>query len=542
MRKRNQILTVLAAFVTAVATVGAASADPSGRDDRDHGKPTVAGFKHLVVIYEENHSFDNLYGSWGSVGGEPVTGLSSAAQINTTQVAQNGDAYGCLLQNDVNLTSPAPLATTCVDSAHGVPASTFTNDPFTIDNYIAATARTCPPEGVFAANGVLKNSDGSVAGGCTRDIVHRFYQEQYQINGGKQNRYVTGSDAVGLTMGTYDTTQLPIYQYLHAKHAPKYVIADHFFQAAFGGSFLNHQYLVAARAPIDTAGAGADAGLHSIVDVNGFPNSSPAYPLYVSATAVKDAQLTQACGAGANPNVKCGDYAVNTMQPSNAPFGNGAKLPLIDDVKYPNIGDELSAKGVSWNWYSGGWDAAAAGTPGPLFQFHHQPLNYWADYGPGKPGRSHLQDETKFLAAANAGTLPTVSFVKPYGLENEHPGYASEPRGSDHLVDLVSTILAGPQAKDTLIVITYDEFGGQWDHVPPPGSGTAGVHDEFGPGTRIPALLISKDFERSGVDHATYDTTSILATIEHGLQLPSLSTRDAAVADLSAAVRIGTRD
>ena len=53
-------------------------------------------------------------------------------------------------------------------------------------------------------------------GGCTRDLVHRFYQEKYQINGGQQNRYVTGSDAVGLTMGTYDTTQLPIYRYLHS--------------------------------------------------------------------------------------------------------------------------------------------------------------------------------------------------------------------------------------------------------------------------------------------------------------------------------------
>ena len=47
--------------------------------------------------------------------------------------------------------------------------------------------------------------------------MHRFYQEQYQIDGGKQDRYVTGSDAVGLTMGHYDTKQLPIYQYLHAQ-------------------------------------------------------------------------------------------------------------------------------------------------------------------------------------------------------------------------------------------------------------------------------------------------------------------------------------
>ena len=60
---------------------------------------------------------------------------------------------------------------------------------------------------------------------------------------------MTGSDAVGLTQGTYDTRGLPIYKYLHRKNHPKYAIADNFFQAAFGGSFLNHQWLVAAATP-----------------------------------------------------------------------------------------------------------------------------------------------------------------------------------------------------------------------------------------------------------------------------------------------------
>ena len=104
---------------------------------------------------------------------------------------------------------------------------------------------------------------------------------------------------------------------------------------------------------------------------------------------------------------------------------------------------------------------------------------------PGQPGRDHLQDETEFVAAAKHGTLPTVSFVKPYGAENEHPGYASEPDGSDHLVDLLKTITTGPQAKDTLVVVTYDEFGGQWDHVAAARAGQprrAACTTQFGPG------------------------------------------------------------
>ena len=252
MRGRTTLATGCAALLIFAVGGSAGASSPAGQH---HRPPATHGFKHLVVIYEENHSFDNLYGGWGSVDGQRVDGLADAKQPHTTQVAQNGDAYGCLLQNDVNLASPDPLPNTCVDSAHGVPASNFANNPFTIDNFIKPTDMTCPAPGVFAPNGV-KDPLG-LTGGCTRDIVHRFYQEQYQLNGGKQNRYVTGSDAVGLTMGTYDTKSLPIYKYLNGRHAPDYVIADHFFQAAFGGSFLNHQYLVAARAPIDTsAGAG----------------------------------------------------------------------------------------------------------------------------------------------------------------------------------------------------------------------------------------------------------------------------------------------
>jgi acid phosphatase len=524
---------------SATAAASAASWTPAGHVVGS--APRVVGpYTHLVVIYQENHSFDNLYGGWGRVGGRRVDGLQKARPRTTIQRAQDGTPYRCLLQNDVNLTSPSPLPSTCSDPAHGVTASAFRNRPFRIDDYIRPQDTTCPAPGTPAPNGVPKGSGRP--GGCTRDLVHRFYQEQYQIDGGRQDRYVTGSDAVGLTMGVYDTKQLPIYRYLHSKGAPNYVIADHFFQAAFGGSFLNHQYLVAARAPIDTdPTVGHTKDLHSVVDANGFPNKS--YPLYKPTRPdVEDNQLTQACRRRTtNPAVACGNYAVNTMQPANKPAGSGEVLPLVDSSRYPTIGDRLMAAGVSWNWYSGGWDAAAAGTPGPLFQFHHQPLNYFSSFAVGKPGRDHLRDETEFFDAARGGTLPTVSFVKPYGAENEHPGYASEPNGSDHLVDLLEAITTGPQARDTLVVVTYDEFGGQWDHVPPPGphSRTRGVHDAFGPGTRIPALLVSASLRRSGVDHTVYDTTSILATIERGLGLAPLSSRDARVADLRHALRVG---
>jgi phospholipase C len=167
-----------------------------------------------------------------------------------------------------------------------------------------------------------------------------------------------------------------------------------------------------------------------------------------------------------------------------------------------------------------------------LSQFHHQPFNYYANYAPGTAARgAHLRDEQEFIAAAEQGTLKPVSFVKAIGAENEHPGYASEHDGSDHLVDLLTTIENGPQADNTLVIVTYDEFGGQFDHVAPPTK--PGISDQWGPGTRIPALVVSPLLKHDfAVDSTSHDTTSIMATVERVFDVPPLTSRDASVADL----------
>jgi phospholipase C len=86
-----------------------------------------------------------------------------------------------------------------------------------------------------------------------------------------------------------------------------------------------------------------------------------------------------------------------------------------------------------------------------------------------------------------------------------------------------------------MVVVTYDEFGGQWDHVAPPGlAGRSGPSDEMGPGTRIPALVIAPGLRgRFVVDRASHDTTSVLATIENRFGLRPLTSRDREVRDLS---------
>jgi acid phosphatase len=577
VRRRRISLALLATTVLGASFIQLTSATATGGESTESAL-RLNDFKHVVVIYEENHSFDNLYGHWGSINGQKVNGLSTANAANTVQVNQSGTAYNCFLQNDLNLASPSPLNGSCTDSTGTTFVSAFTNAPFRITDYVAGSDATCPASGVYAPNGLLKGS-GS-AGGCTRDLVHRFYQEQYQIDHGKMDHYVTGSDGAGLVMGQYDTQQLPIYKYLTALGSPNYVLADNFFQASFGGSFLNHQWLIAAQTPKWEGGAvrdGSATDLHSIVDPNGFPNKS--YPLYTAPAYVKDSALTEWCtvpqaatDAGVPATLPqgtaCGDYAINTIQPTYQPYAPGTpdakKLPPLH---LSNIGDELSAKNVDWAWYSGGWDNANGNTTGPgwtngttagvcsdsstnskavypncpsaNFQFHHQTFNYYANYAPGTAARvAHLLDEKNFIASATAGTLKAVSFVKPIGDDNEHPGYASESRGSQHLVDLVKAITNGPNGKDTLIVVTYDEFGGAWDHVAPPTA--SGVSDAWGPGTRIPTLVISPALTTSAVDHTQYDTTSILKTIEKRFDLAPLSSRDAAVAALTSAIVAGS--
>jgi phospholipase C len=561
-------LALCAAGALALAAPAVAAAHGSGQGHGDHRGKGLRGIQRIVVIYEENHSFDNLYGGW-----EGVNGVRRADPAHTTQVNQAGTPFTCLLQNDVNLATP-PLSATCHDATTATPFdSHFTNNPFTIDEFIPATAKTCPAPGVSAPNGVPDPT--GLPGGCTRDLVHRYYQEQYQLNGGKQNRYTTGSDAVGLTQGVYDTRALPIYRYLHSPGHPAYAIADRFFQAAFGGSFLNHQWLIAAATPTwpnaDNTGGADD--LHSVVDANGMPNN---YPLYVSpaGTTVKDLALTASCSPGPGrgptpPGTTCGDFAVNTIQPPYQPYAPGTAVARrLPPQTAPTIGDRLSAKGIDWAWYSGGWsnangDTTAPGwtngtTPGTctdpntatgavypncpdkLFQYHHQALNYFASFAPGTAARAaHLRDEAEFEALAQDSKkhceLKPVSIIKPIGAENEHPGYASEHSGSSHLVDLLKAIHGSRCAKDTMVVVTYDEFGGQWDHVTPPGQGgTPGVHDNMGPSTRIPALVIAPRLRDDFVvDHTQYDTTSILSTIERRFGLAPLTSRDAAVNDLS---------
>ena len=112
--------------------------------------------------------------------------------------------------------------------------------------------------------------------------------------------------------------------------------------------------------------------------------------------------------------------------------------------------------------------------------------------------------------------LPAVTFYKPQGNLNEHAGYTDVTDGDEHIADVLTHLKNSPQFKHMLIIVTYDENGGWWDHVAPPKG------DMFGPGSRIPAIIVSPYAKKHTVDHTQYDTTSILRFITAKFNLPVL--------------------
>src|SRR5438552_2705217 len=303
----------------------------------------------------------------------------------------------------------------------------------------------------------------------------------------------------GLVMGYYDVRTLPMFEI-----ARQFTVADNFFHGAFGGSFLNHIWLACACAPQWPGGAPAER--MAVLDPSG--------------ALTKDGDVTPT------------GYVVNTAYTAQTPHpANVTGKQLLPPLDQPTIGDRLSAKNVSWAWYSGGWNDAIAGRPDPSFAFHHQPYAYFASYADGTSARAeHLKDEADFFAALGDGTLPAVSFVKPIASDSEHPRYADIARGQQHAADLIRAIQNSRQWRNTVVIVTYDENGGFWDHVAPP------LVDQWGPGTRVPTLVISPFAKKAYVDHTRYDTTSVLKLIETRWGLAPLGQRDASADGLTGAL------
>lgn len=456
--------------------------------------------KHFVIIYGENLSFDAVFGSFPGAHGKDQW-KDAAPQID-----HHADG-----RDDVVL--PRLPKVRIKDRRHNG-ANVYLDE--------------------ILPNAPVAIEDHLSKGAATGDLVHRFYQEQEQINGGKNNRFAAISDAGGLAMGYYNDNNLKLW-----KLAQDYTLLDHFHHAAFGGSFINHFWLICACTPEYLDALNGKPEVVCGTQQDGIPKkisklvacldphtgnlarteTSPKSALEGPPEWVSDAPVTPE------------GFAVNTLQPAYPPYSNEPRLP---PQSAKTIGDLLSDAGKSWAWFAGGWTDASATKLKPYsapenFQPHHQPFNYFERYAPGWKAREHLRDESGFIAAIKAGKLPEVSFWKPVGRDTMHPGYTDIWSGDRRMGEVVDLIRNGPQWQDTAIIIAFDENGGTWDHVAPP------LRDQWGPGVRVPAIVISPYAKRGFVDHTVYDTTAILKTLEVRFGLEALGSRDAASPDLRAA-------
>jgi phospholipase C len=401
----------------------------------------IKKINHVVVIYMENHSFDNLYGQFPG-----ADGLSDAPDSQITQVDSTGQAYKTL--------PPIPRSSAF--------PTNLSNTYFNIDQYLSARKAEPSP-------------------------IHQYYYEIMQVDSGKMDKFALHDPKGGMVMGYYTTKDLPLYPI-----AKKYTLCDHFFHSGFGSSFFNHIFLIAAR---PARWKDAPANMRANVDSTG--------------KMVKNGRIT--------PD----GYVLNTVYSKGSVYPSGIDSSrLMPNQTFPTIGDRLNKKGISWAWYSQGWDKAVAGKSS-VFAYNHEPFMLFANYAKGTAGRKkHLKDEKDFLKAAKEGALPAVSFVKPGRGYDQHPGSGPVYQGGMHALKLINAVKNSSDWDSTLIILTYDENGGFWDHVPPP------VKDRWGPGTRIPAIIISPFAKKGYVDHTQYETVSILAFIEKRWNLKPLTDRD----------------
>jgi acid phosphatase len=512
----------------AAAAVGLSTSLPATEAAAKPGarKPVAASLdaklkahvKNVVVIYLENRSFNNLFADFPGLA-QPLSGVPASAtqqeDRDGTPLAELPKIWGGMVPARQNLGGKDYLIKE--DDIQHLP-----NAPF-----------------------ALKDAEGKPLpeGLVTRDLTHQFYHNQMQINGGKNDSFVAYGDSGALVMGHYGETEkhLGLWQI-----AREFTLCDNFFMAAFGGSYLNHQFLISGRVPEyfnakDTPAkkkiavlADGPQGMRLALAPDSPKSALEGKPKFVNAGAI-------------TPD----GYAVNTMAPPYQPSwvrpAPGADAATADPQDpsvlppqtYQTIGDLLSEHGIGWAWYGGAWQAALDGRgegSRPNFQHHHQPFNYFKQFAPGTAARAeHIRDgglgdspiSNKFIADVVAGKLPAVAFYKPQGNLNLHAGYSDIESGDAHVANVIEHLKKSPQWKDMVVVITFDENGGWWDHVAPPQG------DRWGPGSRIPAIVVSPFAKKGAVDHNFYDTTSIMRFITrlHGLPLlDSLAARNAAFA------------
>jgi phospholipase C len=553
--RRAQMITAAVAAV-ALSAAGATSAVASAGGAPAHhvrlGASTVTPIKHLVVIFDENISFDHYFGTYpyaANPAGEPAF----HAKPGTPTV--NG------LYNSVGPGGPTgPLLTGNPNGSN--PVRLDRNDPMTCDQDHDYTAEQLAADH-GAEDAYPANTGGNLTlPSCLKGFIYK----------GKPEPVPSGAKANKAVMDYYDGNSVTALW----NYAQKYAMSDNMYGTTYGPSTPGALNVTAAQtygatcgptsATINDPVCPAPPGLNVKNPVKSHITTGPAKPAGPG-TTYSDADPT---------------YDICSYLPSSDGGDGGAANGTIT-MGGNNIGVELSQAKLTWGWFEGGFDngfVPGHGTPPTTAQIcsqthkdvgglvqndyspHHEPFEYYASTANpmhlpptsvAMVGRSdqanHQYDIADFFAAAKAGHLPAVSYLKAPKYQDGHGGYSDPLDEQTWLTDTINQLQALPTWKSTAVIITWDDSDGWYDHVLGPlvtgsqtsldaltgtgqcGSSTsqvpvnsAGKPEEgrCGVGPRLPFLVISPFARANWVDNTLLDQSSVVRFIEYNWHLPAL--------------------
>jgi phospholipase C len=490
---------------------------------KDKFGDTTTPIKHVIVIIGENHSFDNVFGTFQPPQGQTVNNLLSEGIV--TCRGQSGPNVGLAQQEQatdtttysINPTKTTPYTTlpqpntgSALGQPQNVPDTRFPanlpNAPYQITKYVP----------------YLDSYVGSP--------VHRFYQEWQQVDEGKSDLYTW----VGNTAATNGATQMGYYNMCTGDEpnfnfiGDNYAISDNYHEAVITGTDANHYMLGTGDIPYYSDGHGNPLvpPASQIENPNPKPGTNNAY--------TNDSGTYSNCSDPNQPGVgtilsylqanklasDCAPgtyYMLNNTKPGYLPNGQlNTSATAVPPQTAPTIADELSAHGISWKYYGQGYNN---GNVTPDYCVACNPFGYSTSIMTTAL-RNNIQDYSNFATDVQNNTLPAVSFIKPDGINDGHPASSSLSLFATFASNIVNEVIQNHEVfKDTAIFITFDEGGGYYD------SGYIQPQSFFGDGARIPLMVVSPYAKQGYVDHTYSDHVSILKFIESNWDLSPLSKR-----------------
>lgn len=398
--------------------------------------------QHLIFIIQENHSFDNYFGTYPGANGLPK-GISVPLDINKT-------GFGYFSPYHLNVTEPILIVGDELPPGISDPSQLNQTLPIDPDDVGSGTVNPFP------------FNNESIAG----DLSHAWSVAHIDYDNGKMDGFVTGEKSTK-TMGYYDRSDIPYYW----DYADQFVLDDYFFSSEMGPSFPNHLYIASGA--------------------NGPTNLT--YRWILNGGIVDNVGQT---------------YDWKDMH-----------------LDWSTLAEELSGANIPWTWYDGGarplaptiWNVLPLFT---YFQAHPEEL------------AAHVANTQQFISDTQSGKLPAVSWIIPGGWHppnypaacagqspSEHPPARSDC-GMDYVSYLVNQVMQSQYWQSTAIIITWDDYGGFYDHVPPP------QIDQYGEGFRVPTLVVSPWAKHHFIDHTEYEFASLLRLAEDNFQVATLGHRD----------------